>query len=232
MTEPVSPPSTSAPQPTDRFAVTSLNRVRRLHERARYDRDTVYGILDRGLVAHVTFVNEGRHVVVPMTYGRDGDRLFLHGARKARITTTPVGEPVCIAVTLLDGLVVARSLFDSSMNYRAVVVHGRAVELHDDAERLYALRCISEHLLPGRWEEVGAPSAQQLKATAVLAVEIESASAKIRDGGVKEDVTSENAERVWAGVIPFITRAGAPETDPSVPAGVEIPPSVRRVCAW
>lgn len=215
---------------TDRFTVTTVNRVRRHHERGHYDRATVFGILDRGLVAHVGFVHDGRPIVIPMTYGRDGDRVFLHGARKSRITTASAGEPVCISVTLVDGLVVARSTYDSSMNYRAVVIHGRAVEIEDEAERLRALECITEHNLPGRWSEVRHPTSQELKATVVLAVEIETASAKVRDGGVVHG-DAEGEEGTWAGIVPIATVVGKPITDPAVPTDVPIPASVQRICA-
>lgn len=222
--------SDSPSDPAHSYAVTRLNRVRRHPERGHYDRATVHEILDRGLVAHVALVDDGRPVVIPMAYGRDDDRLFLHGARKSRITTAPVGEPVSIAVTLVDGLVVARSTFDSSMNYRAVVIHGRAVEVEDAAERLHALRCITEHQLPGRWDEVREPSEQELKATVVLAVEIEAASAKIRAGGVIHGRTP-GEERAWAGVVPIRTVVGQPIVDGEVPLDVPLPPSVRRLCA-
>ena len=219
----------SLPSSCDRFVITNVNRVRRHHERAQYDRAAVYGILDRGLVAHVAFVDGGRPVVIPMAYGRDGDRLYLHGARKSRVTTAPVGEAVSIGVTLVDGLVVARSAFDSSMNYRAVVIHGRATEVEDGAERLRALRCITEQVLPGRWAEMREPLEQELHATAVLAVDIETASAKIREGGVVHGRAT-GEEGTWAGIVPLQTMVGAPVTDPEVPASVPLPPSVRRVC--
>jgi len=216
-----------APAPDPHFEITDVNRVRRYHHRARYDHATVFAILDRGLVAHVAFVHEGRPVVIPMAYGRDGDRLFLHGARKGRITTAAEGEPVSVGVTLVDGIVVARSLFDSSMNYRAVVIHGHAFELNDDAERMHALRCIVEHNMPGRWDEVRPPSAQELKATTVLEVAIESASAKVREGGDAEPIEP-GAENVWCGVVPISTTLGSPVPDARVLASVPIPPSVRR----
>lgn len=212
----------------DRFAITDLNRVRRHHERAHYDRSTVHAILDRGLIAHVAFVDQGRPIVIPMAYGRDGDRILLHGARKGRITSATVGEPVSIAVTLVDGLVVARSAFDSSMNYRAVVIHGRARELEDDEERLQALAVLTEHLLPGRWNEIRVPTEQELKATAVLAVEIETASAKVRTGGVVHGKAAED-ERAWAGVIPISTTVGTPVPDSQVPADLPVPASVGRL---
>ena len=185
--------------PKPHFEITDVNRVRRYHHRGHYDRATIFGILDRGMVAHVAFVHDGRPVVIPMAYGRDGDRLFLHGARKGRITTAAAGALVSIGVTLLDGIVVARSLFDSSMNYRAVAIHGRACEIEDDTSRLEALRCIVEHTTPGSIRtKVRRPSAQELKATTVLEVAIESASAKIRDGGNAEPIEP-GAEDVWSG---------------------------------
>ena len=220
--------SHSIADPTDRFVITNINRVRRHTERAHYDRASVFGILDRATVAHVAFVMDGRPMVIPMAYGRDGERIYLHGARKSRITTAPAGEPVCISVTLVDGFVVARSAFDSSMNYRAVVIHGRATEVEDEAERLRALECITEQLVPGRWSELRGPTAQELKATAVLAVEIETASAKVREGGVID--SPENDQRVWAGVVPVASVIGGPLTDASVPVDVPVPASVRRMC--
>lgn len=216
---------TTTREPADRFDETDANRVRRHHERGHYDKATIFGILDRGLVAHVAFVHDGRPVVIPMTYGRDGDRVYLHGARKGRITTSTPGEPVSVGVTLVDGIVIARSLFDSTMNYRAVVIHGRAVELEDDDRRLHALRCISEHLVPGRWSEVRPPTAQELKATVLLEVEIESASAKVRGGGVRDE-DEPGSEDAWRGVVPVITTLGEPATDPNVPGTTAIPASV------
>jgi len=210
------------------FAVTKLNRVRRYGQRGHYDRATVFAILDRGLVAHVAFVHDGRPVVIPMAYGHDGERIFLHGARTSRIGVTTPGEPVSVGVTLVDGIVVARSLYDSSMNYRAVVIHGRAGVVDGGAERLRALRCIVEHHTPGRWAELPPPTDQQLRATVVLAVDIESASAKVRDGGAAErdDAT---ASAVWSGVVPVVTTLGTPVADPHVPGTVSIPVSVQRL---
>ena len=212
----------------DEFDITDVNRVRRYHDRGHYDRETVFRILDQGLVAHVAFVDDGRPVVIPMAYGRDGDRLFLHSARKGRISTATDGDPVSIGVTLVDGIVIARSLFDSSMNYRAVVIHGRAAVVNDEAERLRALECIVEHMVPGRWAETRQPSAQQLKGTSVLEVTIETASAKTRDGGVREDYDEADAD-VWCGVVPIITSAGTPETASDVPSTVAVPASVRAL---
>ena len=210
------------------FEVTALNRVRRYKDRGHYDYERVFAILDHGLVAHVAFVHQGRPIVIPMAYGHDGDRLFLHGARKGRIATATAGEQVSISVTLVDGIVVARSLFDSTMNYRAVVIHGEATVVAAGADRMHALRCIAEHSVPGRWNEVRAPSDRELRATEVLAVEIESASAKVRDGGVGENDVSD-AAGVWCGVIPVHTTLGAPVTDATIPSTVPVPASVQRL---
>jgi len=214
-------------EPDAAFGITDVNRVRQVRDRGRYDRGTVYDILDNGLVAHVAFVDHGRPVVIPMTYGRDADRLFLHGARKSRIGTAIVNEPVSIGVTLVDGVVVARSAFESSMNYRAVVIYGYASEIGDADARLHALRCITDHNIPGRWGEIRAPFERELKATFVLEVAIQSASAKVRQGPVIDDCEDFDRD-VWAGVIPVVTALGYPVADTSVPQGVPIPRSVLR----
>jgi len=205
-----------------------LNTVRAMRERGQYDAATVFGILDQAIVAHVGFVDAGRPVVIPMLFGRDGDRLFLHGARKGRITSTAAGAAVCVTVTLVDGIVVARSMFDASMNYRSVVIHGNARELEADAERLHALRCVSDHVLPGRWNEVRPPFDKELKGTSVLEVTIEAASAKIRQGPSNDDA-GPGDERVWAGVVPIRTVLDEPVPDATVPLDVPLPQSLRRL---
>lgn len=205
-----------------------LNTVRAMRQRGHYDAATVFGILDQATVAHVGFVDAGRPVVIPMLFGRDGDRLYLHGARKGRITSTAAGAAVCITVTLVDGIVVARSMFDASMNYRSVVVHGNARELEADTERLHALRCISDHILPGRWTEVRAPYDKEVKGTSVLEVTIEAASAKIRQGPSNDDA-GPGDERVWAGVVPTRTVLDEPIPDATVPHDVPVPQSLRRL---
>lgn len=210
------------------FAVTSQNRVRQIRDRGHYDRGTGFGILDRGLVAHVAFVEDGRPVVMPMAYGRSGDRIFIHGAKKSRIARTMDTMPVSLGVTLVDGLVVGRSIFESSMNYRAVVIHGRARTIEDPIERLGALRCISEHNLPGRWDEVRPPLASELGQTEVLAVEIETASAKIRSGPPIDDY-DHSGDRTWIGVVPVSLSIGRPLRDSIVPADVTEPASLARI---
>jgi nitroimidazol reductase NimA-like FMN-containing flavoprotein (pyridoxamine 5'-phosphate oxidase superfamily) len=203
------------------FPVTRRNRVRRLPEKARYDEAAVHAVLDAGVVAHVGFVDAGQPFVIPMLYGRDASRLFLHGARKARIVALlGSGAPACANVTLLDGIVVARSAFNSSMNYRSAVVFGSARALEDAGERLHALRVISEHVLPGRWAELRDPTPRELAMTAVVELRIESASAKIAEGP-PQDEEEDYATPVWAGVVPISTRLGRPEGDARLLPGVE-----------
>ncbi len=202
------------------FAVTRRNRVRRLPEKARYDESAVHAVLDAGLVAHAGFVDAGQPVVIPMLHGREADRLYLHGARKARIAKLlGSGAPVCVNVTLLDGIVAARSAFNSSMNYRSAVVFGAARSLEDEGERLHALRVISEHVLPGRWAELRPPTPRELAMTAVIEVRIESASAKIAEGP-PQDEAEDYALAAWAGVVPIATTLGRAVDDGRLLAGV------------
>lgn len=208
------------------YEPTRRSRVRRVREYARYDAETVHAVLDAGLVAHVGFVQDGQPFVIPMLHAREGETLYLHGARKARITRLlGSGAPVCVNVTLLDGIVAARSAFNSSMNYRSVVVFGDARPVEGDAERLHALRVISDHVLPGRWEELRAPLERELKMTGVIALPIDSASAKIA-ADPPEDEEEDYALPVWAGVVPVTTALGAPEGDPRLPVGVPVSPSI------
>jgi nitroimidazol reductase NimA-like FMN-containing flavoprotein (pyridoxamine 5'-phosphate oxidase superfamily) len=208
------------------YAITARNRVRRLPEKARYDAASVHAVLDAGLVAHVGIVQEQGPVVMPMLYGRDGERLLLHGANKARIARVlGAGAPACASVTLLDGIVVARSAFNSSMNYRSAVVFGTARLVEDEAERLRALRVISEHVLPGRWQELRAPTEAELRMTAVIELAVESASAKVA-AGPPEDAPEDYAIPVWAGVVPIATSLGRPEGDGRLLPGVSISPAV------
>ena len=188
-------------------------QVRRLPDRAAYDRETIHAILDEGLVCHVGFVSEGQPHVIPMSYGRDGDRLLLHGSTASRLMRgLEAGWPVCLTVTLLDGLVLARSAFHHSLNFRSVVMFGRATPVDDPAAKSAALRAISEHVIPGRWEEVRPPNARELAATAVLEVPIEEASAKIRTGPPRDDLEDLSLP-VWAGVLPLETIPGEPVPD-------------------
>lgn len=208
------------------YESTRRTRVRQVRENARYDAETVHAVLDAGLVAHVGFVQDGQPFVIPMLHAREGETLYLHGARKARIARLLAsGAPVCVNVTLLDGIVAARSAFNSSMNYRSVVVLGEARLVEGDADRLHALRVISDHVLPGRWDELRPPLERELKMTAVIALQIASASAKIA-AGPPEDADEDYALPVWAGVVPVTTALGAPQGDSRLPLGVAVSPAI------
>jgi len=208
------------------YEVTQRNRVRQIREYARYDAAAVHEVLDAGLVAHVGFVEDGQPFVIPMLYAREGGVLYLHGARKARVVKLlGSGAPVCVNVTLLDGIVAARSAFHSSMNYRSAVVFGSGHVLEEESEILRALEVISEHVFPGRWRELRAPLEREIAMTGVIAVAIESASAKVSDDP-PEDEEEDYATRVWAGVVPISTTLGEPRDDGRVQAGVPMSPSV------
>ena len=201
--------------PTDRV------RMRQVADRGHYDKETIHTILDAGLVAHVGFLDGGRPFVVPMAYARFGEHLILHASRGSRIAKTLTGgAPVCVTVTLIDGLVVARAAMHHSMNYRSVVVLGQAEEIKDDDEKWAALQVLVEHLIPGHWEQARQPSEKEFAATTVLRIPLDEASAKVRTGppGSYEDDAP-----VWAGVVPFTFAAGAPLAMPEQDASLAVP---------
>jgi nitroimidazol reductase NimA-like FMN-containing flavoprotein (pyridoxamine 5'-phosphate oxidase superfamily) len=201
------------------------SRVRRVPKRAAYDGATIHAVLDAGMIGHVGFVAGTRPVVIPMLYGRDADSVYLHGSVASRLLRDlSRGVDVCLTVTLIDGLVLARSAFHHSMNYRSVVAFGRARRVEGD-ERLHGLRVISEHLAPGRWEEVRPPTDQELKVTSVLRLDVEEASAKTRTGDPIDDDEDLDLE-VWAGVLPCSLTWGTPLAAADLPPGRDISPSV------
>ena len=203
-------------------------RVRRVPERGRYDRHTIDQVLDASLIAHVGIVDGGVAHVIPMGMARRGDEVLLHGSTASRLMRTLAsGTDVCVTVTHLDGVVVARSAFNSSMNYRSVVLYGRARALTDPAEKLDALRTLTEHLIPGRWAEVRPPHEQELRATLIVSVPLDRAAAKVRTGPPEDDPNDMDAP-VWAGVIPLRMVAGQLEPDQAAPAHIAVPPSVTR----
>jgi nitroimidazol reductase NimA-like FMN-containing flavoprotein (pyridoxamine 5'-phosphate oxidase superfamily) len=208
------------------FRHTDRTRLRRLPARGAYDRETAYAILDEALFCHVGFVTEGQPYVIPTIHARAGDLLYVHGSSASRMLGTLAdGVPVCVTVTLIDGLVLARSAFHHSINYRSVVILGTAVEVDETAERLGALQAITEHVLAGRWREVRLPNAQELKATRVLRLPLDEASAKMRVGPPLDDA-ADLSWPCWAGVIPLELVAKAPVPDPQLRAGVQPPASV------
>ncbi len=201
----------------------AFNRVRN-PKRASYDRAQIDPILDAGLVGHFGFVAEDRPMVIPMAYARDGDVVYLHGATKTRAMNQTNGLKACLTVTILDGIVAARSAFHHSVNYRSVVIHGTAHIVTDRAERNRALQLITEHLLPGRYEEVRPITPQEDKATGVLALHIEAASAKIRSGPPVDD-DADLPLGLWGGVLPITTALGRGVPDGHTPEGMAEPPS-------
>ncbi len=205
----------------DGYPIDKTNKVRQLREKAAYDKQSVYQVLDAGLVAHVAFVQEDSPVVVPMIYGRVDDRIYLHGARKARvIRLLEKTTRACLNVTLLDGIVLARSAFNSSMQYRSVTLFGTPVLIEGNDEKLRAMRVISEHSMPGRWDELRDAHESEVKMTGVIALDIESASAKISASGV-EDEDDDYAIPVWAGVLPITTSIGLLQDDARLVKGVK-----------
>lgn len=192
---------------SDQYDVTPRNKVRQIREKANYDRATVHAILDAGVVASVAFVQDAAPVVVPMLYGRDGERIYLHGARKARvIRLLEQTEHASLNVTLLDALVLARSAFNSSMNYRSVTVFGTPTFVDGTDQKLHAMHVISEHTMPGRWAELRAPLEKEIKMTGIISLSIDAASAKVSDKPYPEDEPEDYAIPVWAGILPLESR--------------------------
>jgi len=207
-------------------APSARTRVVREPQRAVYDREVIHQILDEGFICHVGFVVDGQPFVIPTSYGRVGDNLYIHGSAASRMLKQLQTEvPVCITVTLLDGLVLARSIFNHSMNYRSVVVFGTAAIIDDPAEKITALHALSEHIAPGRWAQSRQPNDQELKATSILRVPLDECSAKIRTGPPIDD-EEDHALSVWAGVIPLNLVPGQPIADPKLRPEIAIPANV------
>ena len=208
------------------FTPTPRTRVVRESDRGVYDRETVYSILDEGFLCHVGFLADGQPFVIPTSYGRKDANLYIHGSAASRmLRQIKEGLPVCVTVTLLDGLVLARSVFNHSMNYRSVVILGKAKLVEDPAEKLEALRLLSEHIIPGRWDDARQPNERELKATSVLRLPIEEFSAKVRTGPPIDD-EEDYSFPTWAGVVPLAMAGGAPIDDPRLDATRDAPPYV------
>src|SRR5271167_527045 len=209
-------------------APSARTRLVREADRAVYDRAAAYRILDEGFICHVGFVVDGQPFVIPTGYGRVGDNLYIHGSAASRmLRRVDEGIPVCVTVTLLDGLVLARSIFNHSMNYRSVVILGTAHAVTGPEEKLDALRLLSEHILPGRWAESRQPNEKELKKTLVMRLSIEEFSAKVRQGPPVDD-EEDYAFPTWAGVIPLEMFAGKPINDPRLDPAREVPAYARQ----
>jgi len=205
------------------FAQTDRTTLKRLPSRGNFDRDAVYKILDEAFVCHVGFIVEGKPVVIPTAYGRVDDRFYIHGSSASRmLRTVEAGVDVCVTVTLVDGLVLARSAFHHSINYRSVVIFGRASVVQDRNEKFEAMRSFTQHIVPGRWDDVREPTDSELKATIVLYIPLMEASAKVRTGPPVDD-DEDYAIPVWAGEIPLRLVASAPIADPRLTPGIDPP---------
>ena len=210
------------------YTPTPRTRVVREAERAVYDREAAYRILDEGFLCHVGFVTDGQPFVIPTSYGRKDASLYIHGSAASRmLRQMKDGVPICVTVTLLDGLVLARSIFNHSMNYRSVVILGKATLVDDPKEKLEALRLLSEHILPGRWSDSRQPNERELKATSVLRLPIEEFSAKVRQGpGVDDE--EDYSFPTWAGVVPLEVKTGEPIDDARLLPGQSVPAYARH----
>lgn len=212
----------------EQFEINERNKVKRVPKRGHYDKETVYKILDAAFIAHMGFVVNGQPFVIPTAYGRKDDTIYIHGATTSRmLLALQEGIPVCVTVSLIDGIVLARSLFHHSVNYRSVVVYGTAKELEGEAAN-EGLRIITDNILKGRWEEAREPNAKESKATKILAIKIDQASAKIRDAGVKDDKEDYKLP-IWAGVVPIHTTYGTPITDLEVPEHIGVTEIVAKI---
>jgi nitroimidazol reductase NimA-like FMN-containing flavoprotein (pyridoxamine 5'-phosphate oxidase superfamily) len=210
------------------YTPTARTRITREPQLAVYDRDVAYQILDEGFVCHVGFMVDNQPFVIPTSYGRDGDNLYIHGSVASRMLRgMKNGIPVCVTVTLLDGLVLARSVFNHSMNYRSVVVLGTATAVESPEEKIQALHKLAEHIIPGRWAEARSPNEKELKATLVMRLPIEEFSAKVRTGPPIDD-EEDYSFPTWAGVIPLEMAAGTPISDPKLPGTIEVPEYVSK----
>ena len=207
---------------------TKRTKVVRGSKRASYDRDTIHAIIDEALVCHVAFIVDGSPVVVPTNHWREGDHLYFHGSTASRrLRAMAEGAEVCVSVTLVDGLVLGRSAMHHSMNFRSVVVFGRAAPVEDPKRKMAALEALMERVAPGRWAEVRPPNDKEMQVTVVLAMPITEASAKIRSGPPVDD-EEDYALPVWAGEVPLAETAGEPVPDPRLAPGTEVPAYLRK----
>jgi nitroimidazol reductase NimA-like FMN-containing flavoprotein (pyridoxamine 5'-phosphate oxidase superfamily) len=210
-------------------APSARTRVKRVHERAVYDRAAIDEILDAALICHLGFERDGQPYVIPTLHARLGDLLYVHGSAASRtLRALEEGIPACVTVTLLDGIVLARSVFEHSLNYRSVVVLGTATPVVDPDEKYAVLEAFTEKLLPGRWADARPPTRKELKATSVLSLPLDEASAKVRDGAPDDGDTPDAELDVWAGHIPLVVKALHPVASPDLRAGIAVPAYAKR----
>jgi len=210
------------------FTRTDRNRIKRLPKRGHYDRETVHRILDEALICHVAFVEKGQPYVIPINFARVEDRIVLHGAKASRLLKhVEAGHPICVEATIVDGLVLARSVFHHSMNYRSVVVFGKGHLIENQQEKLAALQAVTEHIIPGRWQEARLPNRKELNATSVVLINIDEASAKVRVGP-PIDEQEDYSLPVWAGILPLQETPLIPIRDELQPEEVLLPDYVSQ----
>lgn len=214
--------------PSRALSATERTTLHRLRERGQTDRAALHAVLDAGLICHLGVVIDGTPVVLPTGYGRSGETLYLHGSSANRSFMHAAGNEICVCVTLVDGLVCARSVFHNSMNYRSAVIYGTARVVTGEDERLEALRVISEHLIPGRWYHSRRPNKKELAATAVLALSLDEASVKVRAGGPKDEDEDYSLD-VWAGVLPVRQVIGPPMPDDLLRPGIGVPEHITDI---
>ena len=212
---------------SDALQVTDRTRVRRHPERGVFDRAALYTILDEGFVCHIAFAVDGQPYAIPTGYARLGDALYLHGSAASRmVRQLSSGLEVCVTVTLVDGLVLARSVFEHSVNYRSAMVYGRSQLVSDAAEKLVALRAVTDHVCPGQWNYARRPSKKELAATTVIALPLQEASSKVRDSGPGDSDGPDRDLPIWAGVLPIHTLFGTPIDDPAAARPIDTPAHV------
>jgi len=215
-------------EPFRPLSATDRTTLGRLRERGFTDREALYDVLDGALICHIGVVIDGTPVVMPTGYGRIGETLYLHGSSASRSLTAAAGTEICVTVTLLDGLVCARSVFHNSMNYRSALIYGTARHVTAEAERLAALHAITDHLIPGRWANSRLPTRKELAATTVLALSLDEASVKARAGGPKDD-DEDYALDYWAGVVPITMSVGQPQPDPRLRPDIALPAHIAEL---
>jgi len=211
------------------YPISNRNRVKRISNKSDYSKETVHAIIDEALFCHLGIIHDGKPVVIPTIHARMGDHIVFHGSNASRLLKISNNNEICVTITLLDGLVMARSLFNSSMNYRSAVIFGKGEIIKDHDERMAAFKSITDHIAPGRWDDARQPNNSELKQTSVVRMPIDEASAKI-SVGPPDDEDEDYALDYWAGVIPINQTYGEPESDPILQEGITIPDYLKNYC--
>jgi len=211
------------------YPISNRNRVKRISNKSDYSKETVHAIIDEALFCHLGIIHNGKPVVIPTIHARMGDHIVFHGSNASRLLKISNNNEICVTITLLDGLVMARSLFNSSMNYRSAVIFGKGEIIKDHNERMAAFKSITDHIAPGRWDDARQPNNSELKQTSVVRMPIDEASAKI-SVGPPDDEDEDYALDYWAGVIPINQTYGEPESDPILQEGITIPGYLKNYC--